>query len=127
MELIFRYLVFHGGSGSEKHEIKTAVDSGVVKMNVDTGNTNGYLILHITDFSHRHTMGVPYRHPRLCHLSESFLILVDEFLVNRTSSRRNTTTSKPKSAILRVLTSLTRRCISSSSYRLQHSLNHSLK
>jgi len=36
----YRYLVFHGGSGSEKHEIKTAVDHGVVKMNVDTGNTN---------------------------------------------------------------------------------------
>jgi fructose-bisphosphate aldolase class II len=31
------FLVFHGGSGSTKEEIKTAVESGVVKMNVDTG------------------------------------------------------------------------------------------
>ncbi|PWN46566.1 putative FBA1-fructose-bisphosphate aldolase, partial [Violaceomyces palustris] len=30
------FLVFHGGSGSEKHEITTAVSHGVVKMNVDT-------------------------------------------------------------------------------------------
>lgn len=29
--------MFHGGSGSTKEEIKTAVTSGVVKMNVDTG------------------------------------------------------------------------------------------
>jgi len=29
--------VFHGGSGSSKEEIKTAVGYGVVKMNVDTG------------------------------------------------------------------------------------------
>jgi fructose-bisphosphate aldolase class II len=32
-----RFLVFHGGSGSTKDEIKTAVSHGVVKMNVDTG------------------------------------------------------------------------------------------
>jgi fructose-bisphosphate aldolase, class II len=32
-----RFLVFHGGSGSTKDEIKTAVSNGVVKMNVDTG------------------------------------------------------------------------------------------
>lgn len=31
------FLVFHGGSGSTKEEIQTAVDHGVVKMNVDTG------------------------------------------------------------------------------------------
>jgi fructose-bisphosphate aldolase class II len=30
------YLVFHGGSGSEKSKIDEAVDYGVVKMNVDT-------------------------------------------------------------------------------------------
>ncbi len=29
-------LVFHGGSGSEKHEIKETLDYGVVKMNIDT-------------------------------------------------------------------------------------------
>jgi len=31
------FLVFHGGSGSTKEEIQTAVYNGVVKMNVDTG------------------------------------------------------------------------------------------
>jgi fructose-bisphosphate aldolase class II len=29
-------LVFHGGSGSQLHEIRAALDAGVVKMNVDT-------------------------------------------------------------------------------------------
>jgi fructose-bisphosphate aldolase class II len=29
-------LVFHGGSGSSKEEIKEAVSYGVVKMNIDT-------------------------------------------------------------------------------------------
>jgi len=43
------YLVFHGGSGSEKHEIKTAVDNGVVKMNVDTDTQWAYLV-GIRDF-----------------------------------------------------------------------------
>ncbi|KAG1786318.1 uncharacterized protein HD556DRAFT_1385029 [Suillus plorans] len=37
------YLVFHGGSGSTKEEIKTAVDHGVVKMNVDTDTQFAYL------------------------------------------------------------------------------------
>ncbi|KAG8710185.1 Fructose-bisphosphate aldolase 1 [Ceratobasidium sp. 395] len=37
------YLVFHGGSGSTKEEIKTAVTSGVVKMNVDTDTQFAYL------------------------------------------------------------------------------------
>ena len=30
------YLVFHGGSGSEIHEIHEALDYGIVKMNIDT-------------------------------------------------------------------------------------------
>ncbi len=30
------YLVFHGGSGSDLHDIHEAVDYGVVKMNIDT-------------------------------------------------------------------------------------------
>lgn len=30
------YLVFHGGSGSELHDIHEAIDHGVVKMNIDT-------------------------------------------------------------------------------------------
>lgn len=38
------YLVFHGGSGSTKEEIKTAVQAGVVKMNVDTDTQWAYLI-----------------------------------------------------------------------------------
>lgn len=37
------YLVFHGGSGSTKEEIKTAVGNGVVKMNVDTDTQFAYL------------------------------------------------------------------------------------
>lgn len=38
-----RYLVFHGGSGSTKEEITTAVKHGVVKMNVDTDTQFAYL------------------------------------------------------------------------------------
>ena len=38
------FFVFHGGSGSEKHEIKTAVSHGVVKMNVDTDTQWAYLL-----------------------------------------------------------------------------------
>ncbi|KAN0066435.1 Fructose-bisphosphate aldolase 1 [Thecaphora frezii] len=38
------FFVFHGGSGSEKHEIATAVENGVVKMNVDTDTQWAYLI-----------------------------------------------------------------------------------
>lgn len=37
------YLVFHGGSGSSKDEIATAVTNGVVKMNVDTDTQFAYL------------------------------------------------------------------------------------
>ncbi|KAF7301193.1 Fructose-bisphosphate aldolase [Mycena indigotica] len=43
------YLVFHGGSGSTKEEIKTAVGNGVVKMNVDTDTQFAYLV-GIRDF-----------------------------------------------------------------------------
>jgi hypothetical protein len=39
--------VFHGGSGSTKDEIKTAVQSGVVKMNVDTGASSFTLMVVI--------------------------------------------------------------------------------
>jgi len=38
------FLVFHGGSGSTKDDIKMAVDNGVVKMNVDTDTQYAYLI-----------------------------------------------------------------------------------
>ncbi|KIJ26131.1 hypothetical protein M422DRAFT_785317 [Sphaerobolus stellatus SS14] len=43
------FLVFHGGSGSTKEEIKTAVHNGVVKMNVDTDTQFAYLV-GIRDF-----------------------------------------------------------------------------
>jgi len=43
------FLVFHGGSGSSKEEIKTAVQNGVVKMNVDTDTQWAYLV-GIRDF-----------------------------------------------------------------------------
>jgi len=36
------YFVFHGGSGSEKHHISTALGNGVVKMNVDTDTQWAY-------------------------------------------------------------------------------------
>ncbi len=36
------FLVFHGGSGSTKDEIKTAVKHGVVKMNIDTDTQYAY-------------------------------------------------------------------------------------
>ncbi|KAI8388689.1 fructose-bisphosphate aldolase, class II [Radiomyces spectabilis] len=38
------FFVFHGGSGSTKEEIKTGVDNGVVKMNVDTDTQWAYWI-----------------------------------------------------------------------------------
>merc|ERR1711912_83973 len=36
------FLVFHGGSGSEKKDIDNAIDYGVVKMNVDTDTQWAY-------------------------------------------------------------------------------------
>ncbi|GAA6013081.1 hypothetical protein JCM11491_005175, partial [Sporobolomyces phaffii] len=36
----------HGGSGSTKEEIKTAVENGVVKMNVDTDAQWAYMSGH---------------------------------------------------------------------------------
>merc|ERR1712146_407154 len=36
------YLVFHGGSGSTKEEIATALSNGIVKMNVDTDTQWAY-------------------------------------------------------------------------------------
>jgi fructose-bisphosphate aldolase class II len=36
------FFVFHGGSGSEKHEIEAALSYGVVKMNVDTDTQWAY-------------------------------------------------------------------------------------
>lgn len=46
--ILLSFLVFHGGSGSTEEEIRTAVNYGVVKMNVDTGLcyfTNSYLTI----------------------------------------------------------------------------------
>ena len=36
------YLVFHGGSGSELHEIHETLDYGVIKMNIDTDTQYAY-------------------------------------------------------------------------------------
>ncbi|KAF9398930.1 Fructose-bisphosphate aldolase 1, partial [Podila epigama] len=36
------WFVFHGGSGSTEHDIQTAVNFGVVKMNVDTDTQWAY-------------------------------------------------------------------------------------
>jgi len=38
------FFVFHGGSGSEKHEIATALGAGVAKMNVDTDTQWAYWV-----------------------------------------------------------------------------------
>lgn len=65
MRLCDRFLVFHGGSGSTKEEIKTAVENGVVKMNVDTGTfasaSSLYLsLMYIGRF--RHPVCLPCRY-----------------------------------------------------------------
>lgn len=44
-EILYSYLVFHGGSGSTNEEIKAAVSYGVVKMNVDTGRIISYILI----------------------------------------------------------------------------------
>merc|ERR1712110_45734 len=36
------FFVFHGGSGSEKKDITTALSNGVIKMNVDTDTQWAY-------------------------------------------------------------------------------------
>ncbi|ANB15953.1 fructose-bisphosphate aldolase FBA1 [Sugiyamaella lignohabitans] len=38
------YLVFHGGSGSSQEEFNTAIERGVVKVNIDTDTQYAYLI-----------------------------------------------------------------------------------
>ena len=48
--ILYRYLVFHGGSGSTKEEIRTAVNHGVVKMNVDTGDDH-FVALDVSSFN----------------------------------------------------------------------------
>ena len=41
----YSFLVFHGGSGSSKDEIREAVTNGVIKMNVDTDTQASFLRL----------------------------------------------------------------------------------
>lgn len=38
------FLVFHGGSGSSKEEFETAINFGVVKVNIDTDTQYAYLV-----------------------------------------------------------------------------------
>lgn len=67
--------MFHGGSGSTKEEIKTAVTSGVVKMNVDTGNAAMLSeLMALTNLFIRYSMGIPLRYPGL-HSQEERLSL----------------------------------------------------
>ena len=40
----FSFLVFHGGSGSSKDEIREAVTNGVIKMNVDTDTQVSFFV-----------------------------------------------------------------------------------
>ena len=51
------HLVFHGGSGSELHEIREAIDYGVVKMNIDT-DTQYAFTRSIADHMLKHYDGV---------------------------------------------------------------------
>jgi fructose-bisphosphate aldolase class II len=51
------HLVFHGGSGSELHEIREAIDYGVVKMNMDT-DTQYAFTRPIADHMFKHYDGV---------------------------------------------------------------------
>lgn len=54
------FLVFHGGSGSTKEEISTAVKNGVVKMNIDTDTQYAYWegILHYYKKNENRLQGV---------------------------------------------------------------------
>jgi Fructose-bisphosphate aldolase class-II len=112
----YRYLVFHGGSGSEKHEIKTAVDNGVVKMNVDTGNSFYHLFLYFSDLpadtQWAYLIGIRVS----AILDVTFFDNGSRIVVIRTSSRRNMTTSKTKLVIPKVPTSPIRRCLYSHFY-----------
>jgi len=104
------YLVFHGGSGSEKHEIKTTVDSGVVKMNVDTGNYNYTYLIYFPDFHHVDTQWAYLVGIRVSSvLSDIIFPLLIELLVDRTSCRRSMITSKAKWVIPKVQISPIRR------------------
>jgi hypothetical protein len=60
-------LVFHGGSGSTKEEIKTAVQNGVVKMNVDTGTSLlgtiiGHQLMVLADTQFAYLAGIRASH-----------------------------------------------------------------
>ena len=60
-----RFLVFHGGSGSSKEEINTAVGHGVVKMNVDTDMQFAYMMgMRASILLHRFK-GVQLKHHRI--------------------------------------------------------------
>lgn len=89
---IASFLVFHGGSGSTKEEIKTAVHNGVVKMNVDTDTQFAYLA------------GI-----RVCFYFGSCRQHFPKYYFYRTLCRASLVTFRLKSAIPRVLTSPTRR------------------
>jgi fructose-bisphosphate aldolase, class II len=73
VDRFIRFLVFHGGSGSTKDEIKSAVRDGVVKMNVDTGQlASCYSCLFILSPFTRYAMGLSPRYQRL-HAQEKGL------------------------------------------------------
>lgn len=92
------YLVFHGGSGSTKDEIKTAVQNGVVKMNVDTDTQWAYLCgIRVSPLALRH----PVRRWRRWWLTFA--------MTYRTLFKTSRATSRPRSGTRRVPTSRTRR------------------
>lgn len=89
-----RYLVFHGGSGSTKDEIATAVSYGVVKMNVDTDTQFAYLIgIRVSGLVR---LGSHQTYRLNCS-------------VRRTSSRKRRITFRLRSETLMVQTNPTRR------------------
>lgn len=90
------FLVFHGGSGSTKDEIKVAVQNGVVKMNVDTDTQFAYLV----------GMRVSQSSTQLVYSNTNF--------TPRTSSRRMPDISNRKSGTLMARISPTRRLVISS-------------
>lgn len=66
--LLTSFLVFHGGSGSTKEEIRTAVENGVVKMNVDTGKLT---FLENHSYSHTTTLISHFYSSRCLHVTSS--------------------------------------------------------
>jgi fructose/tagatose bisphosphate aldolase len=83
---MFRFLVFHGGSGSSKEEINTAVGHGVVKMNVDTDTQFAYMMgMRASTLVHysSHAFELMYSHTHRISLSPRKNILKHRLVTPR--------------------------------------------